>query len=371
VTRSTVRLFLALAAFLVLIVPTTAQAQVTPAAGYTPPDDSQSVKVGATIFWDYTYTKTPKVTDAANNSISPSSFNVGRTYINVTGNLSHNVQFRITPDITRVSGTGTSLNGSYGFRLKYGYAQFNVDSSNWKQTWIRAGQQQTTFVDTEEGIYRYRFQGSIFADRDAGVSSSDIGVSFHTTLPSNYGDIHVGLYNGEGYAKPEANDQKSLQGRITLRPFAKGSLVARGLRVGIYANRDKTVKGADRNKWIAHAFFEHTRFNAGFDYLRGEDQTLPTSSVAKSDGYTAWVTPFFQKKGDGLEGLVRYDSYRTNRTIDARRNRTIAGLAYWFPHPGGNGTAAILLDYEQVSFANYTTAQAKQQRVTLHGLINF
>lgn len=370
-TRSLRSILLSLFTLALFIVPTLAEAQVTPAAGYTPPDDTQSIKVGATIFWDYGYQKLPKTTDAAGNSISPNAFNVGRTYINVTGNISHSVQFRITPDIARVSGSGTSLNGSYGFRLKYGYGQFNIDSTTWKQTWVRAGLQQTTFVDTEEGVYRYRFQGSIFVDRDAGVSSSDLGVSFHTSLPNNYGDIHVGLYNGEGYTAPEANNQKSLQARVTLRPFAKGPVAARGFRAGIYVNRDKTVKGADRNKWIAHSFYEHTRFNAGFDYFRGETQTLPTSAEAKADGYTVWATPFFQTKGDGLEGLVRYDSWRADRSGDARRNRMIAGLAYWFPHPGGAGSSAILLDYEQVTFANFTTSQAKQQRITLHGLINF
>ena len=72
--------------------------------------------------------------------------------------------------------------------------------------------------------------------------------------------------------------------------------------------------------------------------------------------------------------IVRYDSFRQNKvtTPDARQNRTIAGLSYWFPHPGGNSTAALLLDFEQVAFKNYTgTVPAKQQRLALHGLINF
>lgn len=373
-TRSSVRLFwLALAAFIVLIVPTAAQAQVTPAAGYTPPDDTQSVKIGATIFYDYSFTKTPKTTDAAGNTVSASAFQVARTYINVTGNISHRISWRITPDITRVSGTGTSLNGALGFRLKYGYAQFNLDdwTGNWKQTYIRVGQQQTAFIDSQEGVYRYRFQGTVFAERDGGLSSSDSGVVFHTNLPNNYGDLQIGVYNGEGYAKPEVNDQKSFQFRGTIRPMARGSLVARGLKLTGFYNADHAVKSAKRNTFIGSASFEHTRFNMGFDYIQGESQALPTSALSKTDGFSVFVTPFFQQKGNGWEGLVRYDSCRTDRTIDARRNRTIAGLAYWFPHPGGNATAALLFDFEQVSFKNYATPQTKQQRFGVHGLINF
>ena len=37
-----------------------ASAQVTPAPDYTPPDDTPSVRVGGTLFADYTYTLAPE-----------------------------------------------------------------------------------------------------------------------------------------------------------------------------------------------------------------------------------------------------------------------------------------------------------------------
>src|SRR5450756_1985897 len=78
-----------LAGFAAALVAGTARAQVTPAQGYEPIDDTPSVKVGGTIFADYTYQDAPKGTDADGNSIHPNSFNVSRAYINVFGNLSH------------------------------------------------------------------------------------------------------------------------------------------------------------------------------------------------------------------------------------------------------------------------------------------
>ena len=42
-------------------------AQVTPAAGYVPPDDTPSIRVGATIYADYTYQQAPKIKDADGN----------------------------------------------------------------------------------------------------------------------------------------------------------------------------------------------------------------------------------------------------------------------------------------------------------------
>jgi hypothetical protein len=53
---------------------------------------------------------------------------------------------------------------------------------------------------------------------------------------------------------------------------------------------------------------------------------------------------------------------------DQAQNRTIAGVAYWFPHQGTVSTA-ILLDYDGQSLKNITTAPVKA--VAIHGLINF
>src|SRR5215207_1372336 len=75
-----------------------AGAQVTPAAGYTPPDDTPSIKVGVTIFADYTVQQKPKVPDVDGNQVTLNSFNIARAYINITGNISHIIAFRITPD---------------------------------------------------------------------------------------------------------------------------------------------------------------------------------------------------------------------------------------------------------------------------------
>src|SRR4051812_34943132 len=91
-----------------LAIPRQGWAQVTAAAGAPGTDDTQAVKIGAVIFYDYTYTASPKATDAAGNLFKPSAFNVARTYINVTGNISHTVSFRITPDVTRETGAGST-----------------------------------------------------------------------------------------------------------------------------------------------------------------------------------------------------------------------------------------------------------------------
>ena len=66
------------ALFLLSTIAGTAFAQITPAAGYTPPDDTPSIRVGVTLFPLYTYQTTPEATDADGNVINRSSFDVAR-----------------------------------------------------------------------------------------------------------------------------------------------------------------------------------------------------------------------------------------------------------------------------------------------------
>lgn len=351
--------------------PGTLLAQVTPAAGYTPPDDTPAIKVGMTWFGDYTYQKDPKVADANGDSVHLSSFNIARAYINITGNVTHLLAFRITPDIARETGAGSSLAGSLDFRLKYAYAQLNLDDWAPKGTWVRMGIQQTPYVDFIEGVYRYRFQGTTFTDREGFLSSSDAGLSVHTALPDNYGDVHVGYYNGETYNKAETNNEKAIQGRATLRPFAKAAPLLRGLRATAFYDGDHYVADAERRRLVGALTFEHAHLNAGFEYLDAKDKTKRTATEVDGKGWSVFATPRTSK---GIEALIRHDELTLNNsaTTDAqKRKRTIVGVAYWLPHPLGTPLAAIMLDYDKTNFHNFVPAQPTQTKIALHGLVNF
>lgn len=348
-----------------------------------PPDDTPSIAVGATIFYDYTVTRQPRSKDADGNTFTPSAFNLTRSYLNITGNVSHLVSFRVTPDITRDTDAGSSLGGNLVARIKYAYAQINLSewTGQWRNTWVRAGVQQTPYLDYVESIYRYRFQGTLLAEREAAegspyLTSADTGVSFHTTLPGNFGDFHAGVYNGEGYTRPEANDQKAFQVRATIRPIALSSGVVggRSLGVTIFYDRDHYQQSAQRSRLLASLTVEHRRVNGGFEYFNGTDQPSRFRSAVESQGWSFWITPFVKERGNGLEGLFRVDRFKPDdRLPNQEKQRVVGGVAYWFPHPGGSPTAALLVDVERVTFAGFpaTPANARQERISLHGLINF
>lgn len=342
---------------------------VVPAFGQGTPAEPPAVKVGVTFFYDYSYALAPESRDEAAQDVHMNGFNVARTYLNVTGRITPMVSFRITPDITRTT------DGNLSYRLKYGYAQIDLDryTGAWTGTWVRGGIQPTPLISGAEGIYRYRFQGTLFAERDGGLSSADAGVAAHANLPGGYGDVHAGLYNGEGYSKPEVNDQKALMVRTTVRPLPHTSSAARGLQLTAYLHRDHVMRNAERHRLVGSAWFEHPRLNAGIDYMTRRDRATPDGDAVESDGWSAFVTPFLATKGDGFEVLLRYDSFRPDRAEGSRRrNRTIAGLAYWMPGAsGGRGTAALMLDLEQVHYRDDPADRPTDRRLVVHGLIDF
>jgi hypothetical protein len=347
-------------------------AQVTPAAGYTPPDDTPKINVGVTIFANYSYQDVPLVTDSGGNKIHQNSFDVTRSYINVTGSLSHWFSFRITPDITKETGSGSSIAGSQTFRLKYAYGQVNFDDFATQGSWFRFGAQQTPWIDYEEGIYRYRFQGMVFPEAEGFLTSSDYGASARYALPMNYGDIHAGYYNGDGTSSTNdqrgLNNEKGFMVRGSFRP-APGVPVAKGLRLSGFYDSDHYLPNAKRERFIGNMTFEHPYVHAGFDYVDAKDKTTVTATELDKSGWSAWVTP---RTPIGIELLFRYDDLNQNKNLspNPHKKRTLVGLAYWPPLQGGK-TVAFLVDWSEVRFSNQTPLPATTRIFALHTLFNF
>ncbi len=357
------------AAVLTAMFAAAAAAQVTPAPASTPPDDTPKYNIGATLFADYTYNQSPETKDADGNLVHNSSFNVTRAYINVTGNLNHWIAFRITPDVARETGSGTSLNGSQEFRLKFAYAQFNLDDWWTKGSWVRFGVQQTPYIDFNETAYRYRFQGSVFPERVGLLSGGDAGVTVHYNLPNNYGDIHGGFYNGENYFKSEVNNEKGLEIRGTVRPLPQGGPLWKGLRVSAFLVEDHYVENAKRERIIGTVLYEHPRVNFGIDVLRAKDRTSVTKAETDSKGWAFWVTPKFGKSG--FEALIRHDNYTPNdKASSQKQKRDIDGIAYWFPKVG-NKAVAVLLDRDSLKRTNVTPSVPNTTNYEVKMLVSF
>jgi hypothetical protein len=144
------------------------------------------------------------------------------------------------------------------------------------------------------------------------------------------------------------------------------------LAVTVFHDRDRYLAGAPRTRTIVSATYEHSRFNAGADYLSQLDRTQPLALGQERRGWSAWVTPFLGRKGRGLEGLFRYDSYGRKNAAEVR-DLLIAGIAYWVTPATGTSSAAVLVDFEQQTFPNFpvTPATERQRRLSVHAMVKF
>ena len=225
---------------------------------------------------------------------------------------------------------------------------------------------QTPFIDYNESIYRYRFQGTTFEDREGLFPSSDAGASLHWNAPGGYGDVHTGFYNGEGYSKAETNNEKAFQIRGSLRPLPLGGAL-KGLRITGYLDEDHYVQDAKRTRAVGQVTFEHPLVNAGADYVTTKDRTSATKSEVDGKGYTIWATPKFGTTG--WEALLRHDEFTPNKGVSSqKRKRDIVGIAYWFQHLQGV-QSALMADYDKLDRSSF--GLANDTRYGLKLLINF
>ena len=282
----------------------------------------------------------------------------------------------------------TVFQDSLVFRIKYAYAQFNLDDWMTRGSWVRFG-------DPADAVGRLRGRDlslSLSGDRLCRTSTasddddlSRRGCFVPLQLRFELRRRTFGLSNGENYQRVEVNDQKGFEFRGTVRPFAGAKPVLRGLRAH-FVCRDHYASGDDRDRVMGNVTYEHNYIVAGFDYLSAKDQPLATAVPVSSNGYSIWTTPRLPRPNNSSwEALLRYDHWTPNTSNDLvppasspfpgstvfddqKQNRTIVGVAYWFPHQG-NVSTAILVDYDGQSFDNIITRPTKA--VSVHGLLNF
>jgi hypothetical protein len=353
----TTRTASALAVVLLLAPPAGAQSiqpqQPPPAAPNPPPPEPQypTIRVGMLSYLQYDIETENR--DGFNN------FDVTRAYLNINAQVSRNVRFRFTPDIRRIS--DGSLAGSLVARVKYAYAQ--IDNVT-PQGWIRLGAHQTPWLDFEESIDRYRVQGTMFTEREGLIpGSSDFGVSYFTPLPAGLGEVQAGVFNGEGYAQPEANKYKSGQVRVTVRPFPKATL-AKGLRVSGFYNAGWYAEARPRRLAIVMGSFEHTHLVTTLQVLKATER--PTAADGRNFDRGGWSVFAEPRQGpSGLAGLIRYDAFDPDDAIGTdERARFIAGGAYWFVWP--RSRVGIVLTNEQVRYDLTTRADENRWLLQMH-----
>ncbi len=274
------------------------------------------------------------------------AFVLKRGYITFSKALNPKLYVRFTQDIiTDEEGDDA---GNIEMRLKYCYLGIAPFSQGFfKHAYLEAGMVHRPYLDFEEKINRQRLQGTMFLERYKVINSADFGITFFSLLggemdreytssvsssfPGRYGSIALGIYNGGGYHALEFNCNKTLEGRVTLRPFSNR---VPGLQFTY------TFIAGKGNQTDGKSFTNHTLFismesrwiNAGFQYTTGQGNMAGTlldtnGIVLNVEGCSAFSEIFIIPST--LSVFTRYDHFSTGYEATVN-DRLIGGLGWYF-----------------------------------------
>lgn len=274
-------------------------------------------------------------------------FVIKRGYLNFRKNINPYLSGRITPDITiDQEGDGE---GDVEMRLKYCFMEMKHPESIGFLTnpSILVGQVYTPWIEFEEKINVYRVEGAHFLDRIKQISSADFGVTVTSLIggkmdedfqkrinkshAGKYGSFAFGVYNGGGYHSLEKNCNKTLQGRLSIRPLPK---YIPGFQVSVAGlmGKGNIAESPDWRMISGFLSYEHEFFVlTGQVYsATGDHQGSLIDNITmdpyKNKGHSIFTEVKLFKKKVSMVG--RWDYWEISKTNLFASSRYIAGVAY-------------------------------------------
>lgn len=267
------------------------------------------------------------------------AFKLKRGYLTVESRFNEIFSARYTQDIT-IDDEGDDA-GNVELRFKYCYLRANVpDLSFLTHSYFEVGLVHRPWIDYEEHINDFRVQSEMFLERGKVINSADFGITYVTLLggktdndyqqkvnnylPGKYGSISVGIYNGAGYHALENNNNKTIEGRFTVRPFPEsltGLQISYNMAFG---------KGNDslRTDFRMNAFFlsyetQYLTLTAQYYFGRGN---MSGTSKSDNDGYSFFGEFVIPKTKFML--FSRYDYFHDHAT--ELYHILVGGMGYRF-----------------------------------------
>jgi len=310
-----------------------------------------------------------------------SNFGIKRGYFRVTKEVLPWLDAHMTLDVTTVNDAedagdpANSLDGSIAVRIKYAYGKIKLpDFAIFTKPFVEIGVVHMPWLDFEEHINMYRCQDTMFMERNGLFNSADIGATFVSLLggempkeyqekvssyyPGRYGSMSFGIYNGSGYHASEKNQNKVLEGRLTVRPLPD---ILPGLQFSYFGLTGKGNKDTRPDWTVNNGFvsFEHEYVALTGQYYAGTGKQSGSDETDK-DGYSLYAELKPHKK---FSIIGRYDQFDPNTDkSDDDNTRYIVGVAYHIDKQHKN---MVLLDYDTVDYEQPGKTDDKRVQLTL------
>ncbi|MEE4116252.1 MAG: hypothetical protein V2I37_08785 [Marinilabiliaceae bacterium] len=277
-----------------------------------------------------------------------SSFNLKRGYFTIKTKLSDVLSVRYTQDIT-TDREGSDI-GNVEMRLKYLYLKLDMKNIEaLRNTYFEFGMVHRPWLDFEQKLNGYRVQGKMFTDRYNLTTSADFGITYEGLLggeidrdyqenvskdyPGRLGSFAIGVFNGGGYHALEKNNNKVLEGRLTLRPLPE---LVPGVQLSYSFSYGKTNTVLSNGDYSLNLLYLSTQ--SRYHKLMGtwytgkgsyDDDYMDQDGFSyKNDGYSVFAEIFIPETGLSL--FSRYDKFISHQESDVEQDTFISGLTYTF-----------------------------------------
>lgn len=237
-------------------------------------------------------TASPGVSGTLIAEVGRAGFNVSRAFVTVATPGDQVVRARLTLDAGRQAGNQGALSPV----LRFGYVEGDTPAGTW-----RAGLIPTPWLAYDAQLWRHRIQGPLLAARKGWIAPADFGAA----LSGRMGPVSfdAGVFNGEGFLKPEQGGSASPQLRAVYHLAEKWELAGFAQRAAAQGDAE-VLSLARRDKLGVFAL-----------------QALHN----QASGWTGTAYGWWTFSGDERQGLDLVG--RIDRTSDASL-RTIGGIGY-------------------------------------------
>ncbi len=270
-----------------------------------------------------------------------------RGYITLKSKLSDYISVRYTQDIT-IDREGSDA-GNVEIRMKYIYMKLKPFKAGlMKNSYAEFGLVHRPFVDFEQHINDYRSQGKMFIEKAGIVNTAGFGILYGGLIgkklsaektrkigkyqAGKYGSFAFGIYNGGGYHNFENNTNKTLEGRITLRPFWDALPGMQITYAGIYG-KGNTASAPLFIMNLAALTYENPYYVLTGQYYFGKGDYGgeffdSRGHAAFNNGYSIFGELKIPKTPIAFFG--RYDNFDSNQISDYYKSGYFGGITYRF-----------------------------------------
>lgn len=271
-----------------------------------------------------------------------------RGYFTIKTNINKVLSARYTQDITLDQEGGDA--GNIEMRMKYLYLQANVHFlKKYQDGHFIMGMAPRPWIDFEQKVNQYRVQAKMFTENVKIMSSADFGIMYEgliggkvdeeyqenvsSAYPGKYGSFSFGVYNGGGYHATEQNNNKTVEGRLSLRPFPKfmpGFQASYAFAFG-KANLPENISDFKMHLLYLSSESKYHVLAAQYYYGIGDTEGKYVNSRLQSqinEGYSVFGEIKIPKSNFSVVG--RYDYFTSELSPDLKQTNIFGGIAYHF-----------------------------------------